>query len=656
MNPDLLNIITSQAARASIGTVGLVGSHARGESRPWHDVDLFVTVPLERAAAFGAALAAALNRVVHLHDFARTPWFHPYHLCARWLNCTALPVCPCPPNARIRTARGQGPFRIEADAAQIPHFAPMRELPATSHGADSLRFVPPPRIPPLSRESHAVSPPKPHVIPSEPSHPILVFYHLANLPGWETLFAEQMQALQDSGLLDAAHRIVINSALPTKTLKAAVRWLARKRNVVLRHDTLATLAEGEIGTLRMLWEDVQAFREDAFVLYFHGKGLSHPGNLAVRDWRRVLEYFCVEQWRGAVAELEAGTDIAGVNWEEHPHPHFSGNFWWARSEYILSLPPLQRHALIGEVEQFPTALFSPRHDAEMWPGSGQPRVVQLHRTGFQSSQHYAYPYFRERYAARKPNPSLPLAFHYYHLFLPSGAERRGLDIFDEHMTELLMSGLQQKLERMIVIVVSRWANARNEVLRRAPQVQVWQVACGHEMATHIRLQADLATIPDEALIFYAHSKGVTYSERDPRGPDELRKATDWRRTMSNICVTLWPEAVRPLIDDDFDVSGAFYLTPERWKPHCAAMGIAFGDCPFFGGNFWWARAGFLKILPKVELNADRFFAERWIGMMPHRAASAFYNMWPGEDAYRSVLDTAHAPCPESAVAGCTGKF
>ena len=59
MNPDLLNIITSQAARAGIGTVGLVGSNARGESQPWHDVDIFVTVPLERAAAFGAALAAA---------------------------------------------------------------------------------------------------------------------------------------------------------------------------------------------------------------------------------------------------------------------------------------------------------------------------------------------------------------------------------------------------------------------------------------------------------------------------------------------------------------------------------------------------------------------------------------------------------------------
>ena len=89
MNPDLPETITSHAARAGIGTVGLVGSHARGESRPGHDVDLFVTVALERAAGFGAALAASLNRVVHLHDFARTPWFHPYHLCARWLNCTA---------------------------------------------------------------------------------------------------------------------------------------------------------------------------------------------------------------------------------------------------------------------------------------------------------------------------------------------------------------------------------------------------------------------------------------------------------------------------------------------------------------------------------------------------------------------------------------
>ena len=569
-----------------------------------------------------------------------------------------LPFCPCPPNARIREARGDGrySFRVEADAAQIPHFAPTRELPVIPHGADSLRFIPPPSIPPLPREPHAVPPPRHPAVCGAPSRQILVFYHLADLPGWKTLFAEQMQSLQASGLLSAALRVVINSALPTKALKAAARWLARNRSVVLRQDTHATLAEGEIATLRLLWEDVHAFRGDAFVLYLHSKGLSHPGNLAVRDWRRVLEYFCVEQWRGAVAELEAGADLAGVNWEEHPHPHFSGNFWWARSEYLHGLPPLQRHALIGQVEQFPFALCSPRHDAEMWPGCGQPRVAQLHRTRFQSSQHYAYPYLRERYAEREPCAVLPLAFHYYHLFLPCGAERRGLEIFDEHMAELRASGLQPGLERMTIIVVSRWANARTEVQRRAPQAHVWQVASGHEMATHIRLQADLAAIPDEALIFYAHSKGVTYSESDARGPDELRKATDWRRTMAHLCIARWPEATRPLIGDDFDVSGAFYLTPERWKPHCAAMGIDFGDCPFFGGNFWWARAGFLKTLPKVDLSADRYFAERWIGMMPHRAASAFYNVWPGEDAYRSVLNTAQAPCPESALAGCTGKF
>ena len=395
--------------------------------------------------------------------------------------------------------------------------------------------------------------------------------------------------------------------------------------------------EGEIGTLRFVWDEASALRADAYILYYHSKGVSRTGNLAVREWRRVMEYFCVERWREAVSTLERGADMAGVNWEEVPYPHFSGNFWWARSEYVSGMQPLQRHSLIGSVEQFPSILHSPRHDAELWPGSGRPRVAQLYRTGLEPGQHYQFPHFREQYAEPDPQGKLPLAFHYYHLFLPEGAEKRGLDILKEHMCGLRSSGLAADFQCISIMVISRWAGARAEVQAIAPEAQVWQVSAGHEAATLVRIQADLGKIPDEALVFYAHSKGVSYTANGEGGIDEQRRAAAWRKTMAYFCVTRWTEAIRPLVEETCDVSGVFYLTPSVWREKCSLRGVNFGDSPYYGGNFWWARAGFLKKLPKVDLTASRYFAERWIGLVPHQAASAFHDVWPDDEAYQMIL-------------------
>jgi hypothetical protein len=72
------------------------------------------------------------------------------------------------------------------------------------------------------------------------------------------------------------------------------------------------------------------------ILYFHTKGITHPSK-NIKDWRNMMEYFCIERWRDCLRGLEE-FDTVGCNFSDETldgsNPHYSGNFWWARSEYI----------------------------------------------------------------------------------------------------------------------------------------------------------------------------------------------------------------------------------------------------------------------------------------------------------------------------------
>jgi hypothetical protein len=52
-----------------------------------------------------------------------------------------------------------------------------------------------------------------------------------------------------------------------------------------------------------------------------------------------FDYFNIENWTDCIEKLDEGFDCCGVNWlpELNP-PCFSGNYWWANSSYLKTLP------------------------------------------------------------------------------------------------------------------------------------------------------------------------------------------------------------------------------------------------------------------------------------------------------------------------------
>lgn len=122
-------------------------------------------------------------------------------------------------------------------------------------------------------------------------------------------------------------------------------------------------------------------------------------------------------------------------------------------------------------------------------------------------------------------------------------------------------------------------------------------------------------------VLYMHTKGVSRRE-----PEIMPNVAAWRKYMTYFCVDRWQDRLKAL--ELFDVTGCQWQM-EPW--------------PHFSGNFWWSRMSHIRKLPSPKLLPGmvnelypnhaanlkelhtRMMCERWVGMEPCGAQSAFYS-------------------------------
>ncbi len=98
------------------------------------------------------------------------------------------------------------------------------------------------------------------------------------------------------------------------------------------------------------------------ILYLHTKGVHIEINLCIEDWVSYMIHFCINKWKTCVSELETNVSV-GVDLRDIPTLHYSGNFWWATSNHIVSLPEPYD---FSNIQKYPNPINSPRHNQEFW--------------------------------------------------------------------------------------------------------------------------------------------------------------------------------------------------------------------------------------------------------------------------------------------------
>lgn len=202
--------------------------------------------------------------------------------------------------------------------------------------------------------------------------PIAIFYHtLANLGTRQhatSIIKEQAGLMKDSGLIDAAKEFFVGVNGPAEDVEF-VRKLLPGNPMMLQNEP-ETWPSAEVPTLRGL-HDYCLGNPGMNVLYLHMKGLTHvPGSAGHefnRDWRHRMQNICVKEWRHCNNLLQLGYESVGNWWNVAPNgSYWAGNFWWATSEFIATLPPIitDGHHSGG------------RYEAEVWIGRG-PRLPNI---------------------------------------------------------------------------------------------------------------------------------------------------------------------------------------------------------------------------------------------------------------------------------------
>lgn len=150
--------------------------------------------------------------------------------------------------------------------------------------------------------------------------------------------------------------------------------------------------KGEFFTLGILQNFCKEIGVGVPVGYVHTKGVFNGfDNPCIIDWRQYMGYFVLERVHDCLRALEEGNDVVGVDWVTEPNKHFSGNFWWANSQYINRLPKIDPPNF--QIEGAP----SQRHLAEFWIGYGFPKVKCLHSSKINVYERHLHRYPRSLY-------------------------------------------------------------------------------------------------------------------------------------------------------------------------------------------------------------------------------------------------------------------
>lgn len=188
---------------------------------------------------------------------------------------------------------------------------------------------------------------------------------------------------------------------------------------------------------------------------------------------------------------------------------------------------------------------------------------------------------------------------FYHVYMGGGSipvnAENAFRIVVEQLEALYASSLMQAAEKVVIGVAGSEADYALIAALFHQKGEVVHVHGSGELPT-MKLMQDYCKCNPDSYICYIHTKGAIHN-----GSPTFEA---WRRCMERVVIGQWDKCVASL-DQGYDTAGAHWLRPAQYS--------FIGKVPYWGGNFFWATAKYLNTLPPIDVNADRYQAEVWIG-------------------------------------------
>lgn len=173
-----------------------------------------------------------------------------------------------------------------------------------------------------------------------------IFWHICQMNNWKNVVEDQYATIINSKLINVIDKIFINF---TGTDHKEINFLKDKEPKIEIINFTTKYNDYERPCLHKMLEWSQVNKSN--ILYIHTKGVSRPKNHNVWLWRKMLEKWLIFEHTECI-NLLFDNDVVGVNFldsglkyqkisNENHCVHFSGNFWWSKTEYIKTLPKIR---------------------------------------------------------------------------------------------------------------------------------------------------------------------------------------------------------------------------------------------------------------------------------------------------------------------------
>lgn len=208
---------------------------------------------------------------------------------------------------------------------------------------------------------------------------MILFYHIANLPHWQELVQEKITLMKATNLWQSFTNIYL---LCHYNEADFIPWIKQFNNdirvvSILYKDSINPY--GELYSNRTIHTICNSLNVNTPILRYHTKSISqlynHNRTKAIQ-WNSYIDYYNLIQWKTAINKLnDEHYDAVGIN--VHQPTHFSGNIYWANSNYIKTLPQFPKPHTNNFKQNIPES-YSLRHDSELWIGLNNPKIYEMH--------------------------------------------------------------------------------------------------------------------------------------------------------------------------------------------------------------------------------------------------------------------------------------
>lgn len=166
---------------------------------------------------------------------------------------------------------------------------------------------------------------------------IYIFFHICT-DNMDIVY-EEIEALISSGLYSVATKIYYGCNCHLCDAILEKYFIKYSKFVRLEGAVMPDVKSYENATINAMLQIAKESPVKFNALYFHTKGTSAVSK-EQQKWRHHMVNWMISKYKMCNDILNRGFNTVGMLYLGKPKRHYSGNFWWANSDYLKGLEPI----------------------------------------------------------------------------------------------------------------------------------------------------------------------------------------------------------------------------------------------------------------------------------------------------------------------------